>query len=202
MDLFHRLTFSTFSKVDFFQPKLTFFKNWLFQNWPFPLLTFSKIDFFQNWLFHFSKIDLFKNWLIPLLQKLTLSKIDFFKIDPFKNWLFLKLIFSKLIFPKLTFSIIDFFKNWLFQNCFFYKNWIFQNWFFFQKLKFSKFYLSYSAPPFTKWFPGGRLSLCYNAVDRHVDEGRGETKALIWDSPITNQKSQLTYSQLKDNVTS
>ena len=60
--------------------------------------------------------------------------------------------------------------------------------------------LDNTAPPFTKWFPGGRLSLCYNAVDRHVDEGRGQTNAIIWDSPITGQKSTRTYAQLKDNV--
>eukprot|EP00094_Tigriopus_californicus_P005227 TCALIF_05040-PA protein Name:"Similar to ACSS3 Acyl-CoA synthetase short-chain family member 3, mitochondrial (Pongo abelii)" AED:0.15 eAED:0.15 QI:132/0.46/0.57/0.85/0.38/0.5/14/48/644 len=49
--------------------------------------------------------------------------------------------------------------------------------------------------PFTKWFPGGRLSLCYNALDRHVDEGRGNRDALIWDSPITGNKD--TYSFLR-----
>ncbi len=43
--------------------------------------------------------------------------------------------------------------------------------------------------PFAKWFPGGELSLCYNAVDRHVDEGYGEQTALIWDSPITGRYS-------------
>ena len=57
-------------------------------------------------------------------------------------------------------------------------------------------------PPFTRWFTGGRLSLCYNAVDRHVDEGRGSSKAIVWDSPITNQKSSLTYSELQDKVRS
>ena len=41
--------------------------------------------------------------------------------------------------------------------------------------------------PFAKWFPGGELSLCYNAVDRHVDEGHGEQTALIWDSAITGR---------------
>ena len=44
------------------------------------------------------------------------------------------------------------------------------------------------------------MSLCYNAVDRHVDEGKGNTNAIIWDSPITGQKSTLTYKQLRDNV--
>ena len=57
-----------------------------------------------------------------------------------------------------------------------------------------------SRSPFTKWFVGGRLSLCYNAVDRHVDEGRGQTPAIIWDSPITKQKSTTTYAQLQQNV--
>ena len=51
-----------------------------------------------------------------------------------------------------------------------------------------------------KWFPGGRLSLCYNAVDRHVDEGNGNKNAIIWDSPITGQKSTRTYAELQDNV--
>ena len=51
-----------------------------------------------------------------------------------------------------------------------------------------------------KWFPGGRLSLCYNAVDRHVDEGNGNKNAIIWDSPITGQKSTRTYTELQDNV--
>ena len=44
-----------------------------------------------------------------------------------------------------------------------------------------------SNPPFVKWFPGGELSLCYNAVDRHVDEGFGDETAIIWDSAITNR---------------
>ena len=57
-----------------------------------------------------------------------------------------------------------------------------------------------SNPPFTKWFPGGELSVCYNAVDRHVDEGFGEQPALIWDSPITNSKDTVTYAQLQDKV--
>ena len=57
-----------------------------------------------------------------------------------------------------------------------------------------------SASPFMKWFVGGRLSLCFNAVDRHVDEGRGGQKALVWDSPITGGKSQITYAELKSKV--
>ena len=47
--------------------------------------------------------------------------------------------------------------------------------------------LDNSNPPFVKWFAGGELSLCYNAVDRHVDEGFGDETAIIWDSSITNR---------------
>ncbi len=49
-------------------------------------------------------------------------------------------------------------------------------------------------------FVGGRLNVCYNAVDRHVDEGNGDRTALIWDSPITGGKSKLTYRQLQEQV--
>jgi len=60
--------------------------------------------------------------------------------------------------------------------------------------------LDNSNPPFAKWFPGGELSMCYNAVDRHVDEGFGEQAALIWDSPITGNKDTITFKQLQDKV--
>ena len=59
-----------------------------------------------------------------------------------------------------------------------------------------------SKSPFTKWFPGGELSVCYNAVDRHVDEGRGGNKALIWDSAITGNKKTWTYQELLKEVRS
>lgn len=62
--------------------------------------------------------------------------------------------------------------------------------------------LDNSNPPFTKWFVDGRLSLCYNAVDRHVDEGNGDRKAVIWDSPITVNKKVFTYEELQKQVTS
>ena len=42
-----------------------------------------------------------------------------------------------------------------------------------------------SRPPFYKWFPGGLLNTCYNALDRHVEGGRGNQPALIYDSPVT-----------------
>ena len=62
--------------------------------------------------------------------------------------------------------------------------------------------LDHSNSPFTKWFVGGRLSLCYNAVDRHIDEGRSNQRAFVWDSPITGKKSTITYIELKSKVSS
>eukprot|EP00096_Caligus_rogercresseyi_P010545 TRINITY_DN3895_c0_g1_i1.p1 TRINITY_DN3895_c0_g1~~TRINITY_DN3895_c0_g1_i1.p1 ORF type:complete len:698 (+),score=137.77 TRINITY_DN3895_c0_g1_i1:70-2163(+) len=61
--------------------------------------------------------------------------------------------------------------------------------------------LDHSSPPFSKWFVDAELSLVYNAVDRHVDEGHGSQKALVWDSPITGSKKSLSYTELKDEVT-
>jgi propionyl-CoA synthetase len=57
-----------------------------------------------------------------------------------------------------------------------------------------------SRPPFFRWFAGGRLNTCWNAVDRHVAAGRGERVALIWDSPVTGQVRHFAYSELRDEV--
>ncbi|KAJ8298969.1 hypothetical protein KUTeg_023029 [Tegillarca granosa] len=55
-------------------------------------------------------------------------------------------------------------------------------------------------PPFTKWFEGGEISTCYNAVDRHVEAGNGDHPAVIYDSPITKFVQTITYSELQDEV--
>ncbi|MEP4191256.1 MAG: AMP-binding protein, partial [Sneathiella sp.] len=55
-------------------------------------------------------------------------------------------------------------------------------------------------PPFSKWFPGGEMNTCYNCLDRHVEEGRGEQAALIYDSPMTGQVEKFTYRQLTEIV--
>jgi propionyl-CoA synthetase len=60
--------------------------------------------------------------------------------------------------------------------------------------------LDSSGAPFYRWFPDGRLSVCFNAVDRHVEAGRGEQPALIHDSPVTGTRHTYTYAQLKDEV--
>jgi len=57
-----------------------------------------------------------------------------------------------------------------------------------------------SSPPFYRWYPDGITNACYNALDVHVDHGRGDQAALIFDSPVTNTKATLTYSELLDNV--
>ncbi|MCG3138113.1 MAG: Acetyl-coenzyme A synthetase [Phycisphaerae bacterium] len=57
-----------------------------------------------------------------------------------------------------------------------------------------------SRPPFFRWFCGGQLNTCYNALDRHVEEGRGGQTALIYDSPVTGIVQTFSYLQLRDEV--
>jgi len=57
-----------------------------------------------------------------------------------------------------------------------------------------------SNQPFYKWFPDGRLNTCYNAIDRHVLSGRGNQTAIIYDSPVTNVKKQISYNQLQRQI--
>ncbi|OYQ37680.1 propionyl-CoA synthetase [Niveispirillum lacus] len=54
--------------------------------------------------------------------------------------------------------------------------------------------------PFYRWYRGGRLNICHNALDRHVAEGRADQAALIYDSPVTGVKQTLTYKGLLDKV--
>ena len=51
-----------------------------------------------------------------------------------------------------------------------------------------------------RWFPGGRLNTAWLALDRHVAEGRGAQKALIYDSPVTGQIRSYTFAELTDRV--
>ena len=60
--------------------------------------------------------------------------------------------------------------------------------------------LDRSADPLFRWFPGGRLNTCHNALDRHVAAGHGDRAALIWDSPVTGAQRTFTYAQLRDEV--
>ncbi len=57
-----------------------------------------------------------------------------------------------------------------------------------------------SRAPFYRWFTGGRLNTCYNALDLHIDRGRGVQPALIYDSPVTGVVRTYTYRELRDEV--
>ncbi|MED6309612.1 MAG: propionyl-CoA synthetase [Pseudomonadota bacterium] len=57
-----------------------------------------------------------------------------------------------------------------------------------------------SNSPFYRWFAGAECNTCYNAVDRHVEEGRADQLAVIYDSPITGSKKMFTYRELQTEV--
>ena len=52
-----------------------------------------------------------------------------------------------------------------------------------------------SNKPFYRWFTGGRMNTCYNALDYHIENGRGDQIALIYDSPVTNTIKKYSYRQ-------
>ena len=49
-------------------------------------------------------------------------------------------------------------------------------------------------------FKGGEISICYNAIDRHVEAGHGDMVAIIHDSPVTKSIVKITYKELLDKV--
>ncbi|HEX8168822.1 MAG TPA: AMP-binding protein, partial [Beijerinckiaceae bacterium] len=51
-----------------------------------------------------------------------------------------------------------------------------------------------------RWFVGAVCNTCYNAVDRHVERGRAEQAAIVYDSPVTGQTRAITYRELRDEV--
>jgi propionyl-CoA synthetase len=55
-------------------------------------------------------------------------------------------------------------------------------------------------PPFSRWFVDGVTNACFNALDRHVDGGRGDQLALIYDSPVSGAKQTFSYRELCDRV--
>jgi propionyl-CoA synthetase len=60
--------------------------------------------------------------------------------------------------------------------------------------------LDRSRKPFDRWFVGGRLNTCYNALDVHIERGRGKQLALIYDSPVTQTVRAFTYEALREEV--
>ena len=57
-----------------------------------------------------------------------------------------------------------------------------------------------SKKPFYRWFAGGRLNTCYNAIDYHVENGRGDQVAIIYDSPVTGIVRKITYKEFLSEV--
>lgn len=46
------------------------------------------------------------------------------------------------------------------------------------------------------------LNICYNAIDRHIENGEGDKIAIIYDSPVTNTKAAITYKEVLEQVIS
>lgn len=72
------------------------------------------------------------------------------------------------------------------ENCDWYKKW--------------ETVLSDSNKPFYRWFVGGEVNTCYNALDYHIDNGRGDQAALIYDSPVTDTIKKYSFTELRDEV--
>ncbi|MEA2109975.1 MAG: propionyl-CoA synthetase [Pseudomonadota bacterium] len=66
--------------------------------------------------------------------------------------------------------------------------------------KWDKVLDDYGKPYFYRWFTGGELNSCYNAVDYHVENGRADQVAIIYDSPQTNTVKKITYREFQDQV--
>ena len=60
--------------------------------------------------------------------------------------------------------------------------------------------LDEATAPLYRWFSGAQFNTCYNALDRHVDGGRADQTALIYDSPVTGGGRTYTYRELRDAV--
>uniref|UniRef100_A0A8D1VUF8 Acyl-CoA synthetase short-chain family member 3, mitochondrial n=1 Tax=Sus scrofa TaxID=9823 RepID=A0A8D1VUF8_PIG len=52
----------------------------------------------------------------------------------------------------------------------------------------------------TSWFVEGMLNMCYNAIDRHIESGKGDKVAIIYDSPVTDTKATITYKEVLEQV--
>ena len=60
--------------------------------------------------------------------------------------------------------------------------------------------LDSSEAPVYRWFSGGKLNTCYNALDRHIKAGRGDQLALVFDSAMTGARRSFTFTELRDEV--
>lgn len=53
---------------------------------------------------------------------------------------------------------------------------------------------------YTQWFSDGKLNLCYLCIDKHIEDGFGEQTAIVYDSPVTNQKKTYTFNHAKEEI--
>ena len=60
--------------------------------------------------------------------------------------------------------------------------------------------LNNKGAPLYEWFTDGIVNTCYNAVDRHVENGRADQSAIIYDSPVTGVKERISYAELQKKV--
>ena len=67
-------------------------------------------------------------------------------------------------------------------------------------IKFPEKTLNSTNAPIYSWFEDGLVNTCYNAVDRHVFEGREDSVAIIYDSPVTGIKRKISYGELFTSV--
>jgi acetyl-CoA synthetase len=54
--------------------------------------------------------------------------------------------------------------------------------------------------PAAKWFTGGKLNIAYNCIDRHIEDGRADKTAIIWEGEPEGESKTFTYAELKDEV--
>jgi acetyl-CoA synthetase len=54
--------------------------------------------------------------------------------------------------------------------------------------------------PYAKWYLGGKLNVCFNCVDRHVDAGRGDRIAYLWEGEPEGDRREITYAELQRDV--
>ncbi len=87
---------------------------------------------------------------------------------------------------RLSIADPEFFWGEAAEDCFWYRKW--------------DRVLDNSNLPFSRWFRGAEVNSCYNALDLHVDTGRGDKIALIYDSPVTNTIRKYTYLKLRDQA--
>ena len=55
-------------------------------------------------------------------------------------------------------------------------------------------------PPYAKWYLGGRLNICFNCVDRHVEAGNGEKVAYLWEGEPVGEREAITFAGLQERV--